>query len=149
MINRLEYSIDIEASSERIWNALWNDEYYRDWSSVFGAGSHFLVDDWSEGSSIMFLGTDKGGIYSNIERYLPKKVVQFKHIGVVKDGQAQPIDEEVKKWTGCTETYSLNENDDRITLLVEIDVMDEHMEFMKNKLSLALDVVKKNSEGGI
>ena len=145
MINRLEFSTEIKADKEKIWNALWNDTLYRDWSSVFGEGSHYVVDNWKEGSKIMFLSSDQSGIYSIIERHVPNETIQFKHIGIVVDGKEQPIDNEVKSWTGTTESYSLKEGSGFYTLLVEIDVLDEHVEFMSEKLPIALEKIKKNS----
>jgi hypothetical protein len=145
MINRLQFSIDIKADKEKIWKALWDDKHYRDWSGVFGEGSHYVVDNWEEGGKIMFLASDQSGIYSVIERHFPNKIIQFKHIGRVVNGQEQLVDDEVKKWSGATETYSLKEGTGFFTLLVEIDVLDEHVEFMSTKLPIALEKIKKNS----
>jgi len=145
MINRLKFSIDIKADKEKIWNALWDDKQYRDWSGIFGDGSYYVVDIWKEGSKIMFLASNQNGIYSIIEKHVPNKTIQFKHIGNVVNGKEQLIDEEAKKWSGATETYSLNEGSEFYTLLVEIDVLDEHLEFMSTKLPIALEKIKKNS----
>ena len=144
MINRLQFSIDIQASKEKIWHALWDDTLYRDWSGVFDEGSHYVVNNWNEGSKIMFLGSDQSGIYSIIERYVPNKTIQFKHIGNVVNGKEQHIDDEAKKWSGATETYSLRQGSGFFTLFVEIDVLDEHVEFMSAKLPIALEKIKKN-----
>ena len=145
MINRLQFSIDIKADQEKIWKALWDDTHYRDWSGVFGEGSHYVVDNWEAGSKIMFLASDQSGIYSMIERHVPNKTIQFKHIGNVVNGKEQLVDDEAKKWTGATETYSLKDSSGFFTLLVEIDVLDEHVEFMSTKLPIALEKIKKNS----
>jgi len=145
MINRLQFSIEIRADKEKIWSALWDDKQYRDWAGVFGEGSHYVVDNWEQGSKIMFLATDKSGIYSVIEKHIPYKIIRFKHIGNVVDGQEQLADDEVKKWSGATETYSLKEGKGFYKLLVEIDVLDEHVEFMSAKLPIALEKIKKNS----
>lgn len=145
MMNQLEFSIDIKADKEMIWKALWDDTLYRDWSGVFGEGSHYVVDDWEEGCKIRFLSSDQSGIYSLIERHVPNKTIRFKHIGLVKNGEEQPIDDETKKWTGATESYSLQEGSGYFRLIIEIDVLDEHVEFMSEKLPMALEKIKKNS----
>lgn len=144
-INRLKFSIDIKADREKIWKALWDDKHYREWSGVFGEGAHYVVDNWEEGNKIMFLAADRTGIYSIIEKHIPTKIIQFKHIGSVVDGQEQLVDDEAKKWSGATETYSLIEGSGCITLLVEIDVLDEHIAFMSEKFPVALEKIKKNS----
>ncbi len=146
MIHRLQFSINIKADKEKIWNALWDDMHYRDWSGVFGEGSHYFVDNWEEGSKIMFLSSDNSGIYSIIEKYVPNEIIQFKHIGYVVNGQQQPADEESKKWSGATETYSLQEESGFVKLLIEIDVLDEHVELMSTKLPVALEKIKENSQ---
>jgi hypothetical protein len=143
-MNRLQFSIDIKANKETIWKALWDDRLYREWSGVFGEGSHYLVDHWKEGSRIMFLASDQSGIYSTIERHVPSKTIRFKHIGKVVRGTEQLIDQEVKRWSGATETYSLKEGSGFFTLLVEIDVLDEHLAFMTTKLPMALEKIKIN-----
>ena len=145
LINRLEFSIDIKADKEKIWKALWDDTLYRDWSGIFGEGSHYVVDNWKEGSRIMFLSSDQSGIFSVIERHVPNETIRFKHIGTVANGKEQPIDNESKIWTGAIESYSLKEDSGFYTLLVEIDVLDEHVEFMSEKLPIALEKIKENS----
>ncbi len=145
MLNQLQFSIDIKADKEKIWKALWDDTNYREWSGVFGEGSHYVADNWEKGDTIMFLASDKSGIYSTIEKYTPNKIIQFKHIGNVLNGKEQPIDDDAIKWSGATETYSLKEGQGFFTLLVEIDILDEHIEFMSKKLPVALEKIKNNS----
>ena len=68
----------------------------------------------------------------------------FKHIGNVAKGKEQPIDDESKKWSGATEIYTLTEGTDTNTLTVDIDVLDEHLEFMSERLPKALEKIKNN-----
>jgi hypothetical protein len=144
MINRLEFSIDIKAEKAAIWKALWNKNSYREWASVFFEGSYVITNNWEEGSKVHFLAPDQNGIYSMIEKHIPNKIIQFKHIGNVVGGKEQLIDDATKKWSGATEIYTLTERKDTITLAVEIDVMDEHLEFMTNTFPKALEKVKNN-----
>lgn len=144
MINRLEFSIDIRAEKTTIWKALWNENSYREWAGVFFEGSYAITDDWEEGSKVHFLAPDQSGIYSIIEKHIPNKIIWFKHIGSVVGGEEQPIDKETNKWTGATEIYTLTEGKDTITLTVEIDVLNEHLEFMTNTFPQALKKIKNN-----
>lgn len=143
-INRLQFSIDIKAEKPKIWKALWNKSAYRDWASVFFEGSYAITDNWKEGSKVLFLSPDQSGIYSVIETHIPNKIMMFKHIGKVVKGKEQPIDDETKTWTGTTEMYTLTEGTDSNALTVEIDVLDEHLEFMKNTFPKALQKIKNN-----
>lgn len=143
-MNRLHFSIKIKAEQSKIWKALWDENAYRDWTSVFEEGSYAISDNWKEGSKVMFLGADKNGIYSSVVNHIPNKIMQFKHIGIVKNGKEQPIDEDTRVWSGATETYKLLEEKDCNTLVVEIDVMDEHLDFMKSTFPKALEKIKNN-----
>jgi len=138
MINRLQFSIDIKAIKTKIWESLWSDNLYREWASVFFEGSYAVTNNWKVGSKVLFLAPDKSDIYSSIETHFPNKVITFKHLGNVVKGIEQPIDEETKKWSGATETYSLTKGIEYDQLIVEIDILDEHLDFMKNTLPTAL-----------
>mgnify|MGYP000731211935 CR=1 FL=1 len=142
MINRLVFSIDIKAEKSAIWKALWSDSCYREWASVFFKGSYIIAHNLDKGSKVHFLGPDKNGIYSVIEKHIPNKMIQFKHIGNVLGGKEQAIDNETKKWSGSTEIYTLSEGKDTTSLLVELDVMDEHLEFMTDTFPKALKKIK-------
>ncbi|MGH1364551.1 MAG: hypothetical protein ACRBF0_13405 [Calditrichia bacterium] len=144
MINRLTFSIEINADKNTIWKALWDEKSYRDWSGVFFEGSYAVAENWEEGSIIHFLAPDHSGIYSMIEKHIPDKTIQFKHIGNVVAGKEQPVDDEAKKWSGATEMYSVSEGTDTNILTVEIDVLDEHVEFMTNTFPKALEKIKSN-----
>ncbi|WP_460219943.1 hypothetical protein [Psychroserpens sp. MEBiC05023] len=142
MLNRLKFSITIHAEKTKIWDALWTDKGYRNWAGVFFEGSYAVTKNWKEGSIVHFLGPDKSGICSNIEKHIPNKTIQFKHIGNVIEGKEQPIDDKVKKWSGATETYTLTGEKNINSLLVEIDVLDEHVEFMTRTFPQALETIK-------
>lgn len=143
-ISRLHFSVDIKAEKTRIWEALWEDSAYRDWTSLFSEGSHAITENWKEGSKVHFLGPDKSGIYSIIETHIPNKKMAFRHIGKVQNGKEQALDEETKQWSGTLEVYTLNEGTNSITLKVEIDVLEEHLEFMKDIFPKALQRIKSN-----
>lgn len=143
-MNKFTFTIEIPATKETIWKALWDDRLYREWTSIFTEGSHMVVENWEAGSTVLFLGPDKNGMYSEIETHIPNKTITFKHIGAVIKGEKQPVDEEAKTWSGATESYTLTEGKDGITLVVDIDIMDAHIDYMKTTLPKALEIVKKN-----
>jgi hypothetical protein len=146
MMHRLQFSVHINAEKSVIWNALWDDNLYRDWVGVFFEGSYAVTDDWKEGSTIQFLAPDQSGIYSTIEKHIPNTIMHFTHIGNVVEGKNLPVDDETKKWSGTTEIYTLTEKNDGNLLTVDIDIMDTHLEFMKATFPKALEIVKRNSE---
>ena len=145
MIHRLTFNIKIDTDNRFIWMALWEDKYYREWISAFGEGSYFKTPNWDEGTTIHFLGHDENGIYSKIEKHIPNELIRFKHIGNVLNGQEQVIDESVQKWSGANEMYSIENHEDHNVLKVDIDIMEEHLEFMKSNFPKALETIKRNS----
>ena len=146
MIHRLQFSININAEKTKIWNALWNENSYQNWASVFFEGSYAITDNWKENSTVLFLAPDKNGIYSIIEKHVPNKIMRFKHIGNVLNGRKEPVDDKSMKWSGSTEIYTLTEEIDGNKLTVDIDIMDEHLDFMKSTFPKALEKIKNTCE---
>lgn len=146
IIHHLHFSIQILAKPNQIWNALWQDRNYSYWAAVFEEGSHMIVKELVVGSTVQFLDPNKNGIYSRIEEHVPNQLIRFKHIGTVAEGIEQEIDEETQKWSGTSESYEITQEEQGGTLSIAIDVMDEHVAFMSEKLPLALERIKKMSE---
>jgi hypothetical protein len=146
-LNRLVYSINIKADQNKIWNILWNENSYKNWANVFFEGSYIVADDYEVGSTVLFLDPDQNGIYSNIIEHIPNLTILFKHNGAVQKGEKQAIDEESKKWSGALERYTVtNENIGISKLTIKIDVLDEHLEFMTEKLPKALARIEELCE---
>ena len=70
----------------------------------------------------------------------------FKHLGMVKKGVEQPLDEETKKWSGCMENYTLQESNGSTELTVEVDISEEMHAYFEEHFPKALEVVKTLSE---
>jgi uncharacterized protein YndB with AHSA1/START domain len=145
MAARIEFSIDINAPREKVWKILWEDATYRKWTSAFMEGS-YAVSDWKEGSSIYFLDPKGEGMYSIIERSNPPEYMSFKHIGELKDGKEQPLDEKTMNWSGGKENYLLKEKDGVTTLTVTGDMPDDFLDFFTEAFPKALVIVKSLSE---
>lgn len=140
-----KFTVVIDAPKEKVWNVLWNDDTYRKWTSVFSEGSK-AVSDWKEGSKIQFLDAKNDGMYSTISKCIDNEIMNFTHIGVVKNGVEQPLDDTIKNWSGSSENYALNETDEITTLTVEMDIIPEYLDYFNKTFPLALDLVKKLSE---
>ncbi|ESU22294.1 Activator of Hsp90 ATPase 1 family protein [Flavobacterium enshiense DK69] len=140
-----KFTVVIGAPKEKVWNVLWNDDTYRKWTTVFSEGSK-AVTDWKEGSKIHFLDANNDGMNSLIDKCIENEVMNFKHIGVVKNGVEQPLDEATKNWSGSSENYALSETDGITTLSVEMDIIPEYLDYFNKTFPLALDLVKKLAE---
>lgn len=142
----LQFKSVIQAPRSKVWSALWDDENYRKWTSVFSEGS-CAKSDWKEGSRILFVDGNGSGMYSEIARLVPEEFMSFRHIGMVKEYQEQPLDAESEKWSGATENYTLEENEGVTTLTVEMDITDDFAEYFENAFPKALEKVKEIAEG--
>jgi hypothetical protein len=144
-MKKLNFDIEIHAPKNEVWQVLWNDATYRQWTSVFSEGSH-AVSDWKEGSKISFLDPNGDGMASRIEKVTPNEFMSFKHLGVIKKGEEVPMDNETRKWSGAMENYTLRQVGDVTELKVDIDVADEHYDSFKDIFPKALQKVKDISE---
>ena len=135
----------IDAPAKKVWDVLWSDKTYRDWTSVFSEGS-YAESDWNEGSKIYFLTPEGDGMYSIIEKKIPNKLMVFKHLGVLKAKKEVPLDEESKKWTGAKEIYDLVEEGKKTILTASVDLMADFEAFFAETFPKALERVKKLAE---
>ena len=79
-MSKLHFSTDIQAPRATVWNVLWNDATYREWTSVFSEGS-YAVSDWNEGSKVQFLDATSGsGMSAVIQQKRPNEFMSFRHV---------------------------------------------------------------------
>ena len=144
-MKKLNFRIDIHAPREKVWDVLWNDATYREWTSAFSEGS-YAESDWKEGSRIRFLSPEGSGMYSVIDRLIPNEFMSFRHLGEIVEGKELPNDEKSGQWNGAMENYTLIQTDHTTSLLVDIDMMAEHEEFFQKAFPKALEKVKEIAE---
>lgn len=139
-ITKLAFETTIQASAARVWQVLWNDSTYRQWTNAFHAGS-YAVSDWKEGSAIEFLIPEGSGMYSRILRLVPNREMTFEHLGEVIKGERKEV-----KWAGATERYLLSETNGVTTLKVETDVIADYQDYMNTTFPKALQAIKELAE---
>ena len=144
-MKKLQFSIDIKAPKEKVWNALWDDANYRKWSSAFMEGS-YAETDWREGSRVKFLTPSGEGMFSTIERKIPNELMSFKHLGILKDGKEQPPSDESREFAGSKENYTLQQIGDSTRLNVEIEASEEFVDTFNKSFPSALEKVREISE---
>lgn len=141
-MEKLKFSVRINAPREKVWGVLWTDDTYRKWTSVFSPDSH-AQSDWKEGSRIHFLDGKGNGMYSVIETKTGNAQMTFKHLGEIKNGVESPAKSE---WGESRESYFLKEKDGQIELTVELDAPEEFKQYFSEVFPKALDLVKILSE---
>ena len=144
-MKKANFSVKINAPKEKVWETLWNDKTYREWTSAFSEGS-YAVSDWKEGSKVLFMGPDGGGMFSKIAKLEPNTYMSFQHLGELKEGQEQPANEKTESWAGMHENYRLTEADGGTELNVDMDATEEFQEYLKSRFPKALEKVKEIAE---
>nr|WP_320024141.1 hypothetical protein [uncultured Acetobacterium sp.] len=142
-MKRLQFSIEINTSKERIWETLWEDITFRDWANIIDEGT-YMKGVMKEGNEIQFISSVSGfGVTDRIEKLNPNEFVLFKHGADTKESGQQ---EREKEWTGGTESYSLAEKNGVTTLIVKTDVPQEQEETFNIRFPRALERIKTLAE---
>ncbi|MCB9070081.1 MAG: SRPBCC domain-containing protein [Calditrichae bacterium] len=148
-MKRLQFSIDINAPKEKVWNTMLNQDTYRVWADVFMPGSHYL-GNWNTGSKILFVAPDTSGnvagMVSRIKENRQYAYVSIEHIGFVQDGKEDTSSEAVKAWAGALENYTFTESNGTTNVFVELDTAEEHAEMFGDIWPKALEELKKLAE---
>jgi uncharacterized protein YndB with AHSA1/START domain len=141
-MKQLHYSVDIGAPRSKVWAVLWEDASYRDWTSVFAAGS-YAISDWNQGSRIHFIDpTSNNGMSAIIEKKTPNEYMCFKHIAEIQNGKEVTYpDTAVGR-----ERYTLTDTGGGTRLHVELDAPDEYTATFDDKFPKALQRVKELAE---
>jgi len=145
-MQKLNFSIDINASKEKVWKVLWDDSSYRKWTSVFTEGSYAVTDNWKEGSKVLFLDGKGAGMVSKVAVNKPNEYMSFKHLGEVKDGVEDISSEKVKGWSGSMENYTLKEAGGKTELTVEMDITEDFKDYFMNTWPKAMEQIKVLAE---
>lgn len=143
-MKQLEFSTEIAATRETIWQTLWDDATYRQWTSVFSPASS-AESDWNEGSRIFFHDGHGNGMFSVIERKNEPFEMVFRHLGSIKNGVEEPFPEGTG-WTDSHEKYTLGGEDGAVVLKAEVESPAEYEGFFADTFPKALAIVKGLAE---
>lgn len=139
----MQFSIDIYATKERVWDTLWQDKTLREWAGLIDPGT-YMVGDLKEGNEVQFLSGNGYGVTSLVEKVVVGEFLLLRHSA---DTQEVGKRERAKEWTGGEERYSLAEKDGVTTLTVAFDVPTELEEYFQVNYPKALERVKELAEG--
>ena len=122
---------------------------YEYWTATFNPTSTY-EGSWDEGSKILFVGLDekgkKGGMVSEVVANEPAKFVSVRHYGFIDGDSEITTGELVEKWTGGHENYNFQETNGITTVIVELDTIDEYLEYFNSTYPNALNKLKEISE---
>ena len=141
-----QFTSTINASKEKVWEILWGKETYPQWTSAFSEGSNAETDNWKKDSKVLF-GDGKGsGMIAIVEDNRPFEFMSFRHIGMLNDGVEDTDSDKVKEWAGAHEDYTLQEQDGKTTLVVEMDINKQWLEYFEKTWPKALENIKRLAE---
>ncbi|WP_318342751.1 SRPBCC family protein [Flagellimonas baculiformis] len=151
-MKKLQYKKDIHASAEKVYNTMLGIEdikTYEQWTSEFNPTSTY-EGSWEKGSKMYFVGTDengkRGGMVAEIADNVPFQFVSIRHYGILDGDQEITEGPDIEKWAGGLENYSLEEHNGVTTVVVEIDVTEDYIEYFNTAWPKALSKLKELSE---
>ncbi|NCU02767.1 MAG: SRPBCC domain-containing protein [Chitinophagaceae bacterium] len=144
-MERLHFSVNINAPKEKVWDILWSKGKYETWTAVFNEGST-AESDWQEGSKILFTDGKGSGMVSKIAVKKVNEYMSFQHLGELVNGVEDTTSDKVKVWQGSQENYTLTEANGGTKLDVEIDISEDYKDYFLNTWPKAMDSIKTLSE---
>jgi uncharacterized protein YndB with AHSA1/START domain len=144
-IEQLKFEIEINTTPEQLWQALFSKENYSIWTSPFCEGSYYN-GEMKQGSRIHFMAPSGEGMYSDVAFCKENELMVFRHIGMIKNNVELPLDDDMKRWTGCFETYRLILKDNKTLLKVEVDAVEAYANFLQKAFPQALQILKTKFE---
>ncbi len=144
-MQKIHFSIKINAPKEKVWYIMLNDATYRQWTEAFHPGSYF-EGSWEQGSDIKFLGPDEqgglGGMFSKIKENRPYEFMSIDHLGEIINGEKKTASD----WSSVNENYTFTETNGVTEVAVEMDSLDQYKEMFEEMWPKALQKVKEISE---
>ena len=148
-MNKLNFSIVIDAPISKVWETMLGDKTYRIWTEEFAPGSHY-VGNWNKASKILFLGPAKdgklGGMVSRIKENKLHEFISIEHLGEIYDGIEDTTSDSVKNWAGALENYTFIDKDGKTELVVDMDINEEFKEMFEGMWPKALQKLKSLCE---
>lgn len=146
---RIDAEIEITAPRQRIWDTLTSSEGFTKWCEPFQVGS-YAVGDWSEGSTMHFLGPSEagqaGGMATRVVLHRPGEIIRMEHFAVVVDGKETFEGEDFDTWVPSHEEYRLSDSANGYTLAISTDVPADYFEMFQTGWREALKVIKRLAE---
>jgi len=146
-MKKLEFTKQIKAPVQKVWDTLWNEETYSKWTAPFNPnGGSTIQTDWKVGGKTLFLDNNGNGMVSTIKAKNEPKEMVFEHLGEVIDGTEDTTSEKVKSWAGSLEEYHLSESNGVTTLTASVQTSEEWEKMMNDGFTQGLAIVKELSE---
>ena len=151
-MKKIQFKKEINASVQKVYESmlgLREKRTYEFWTAAFNPTSSY-EGSWEMGSKIYFVGLDengkKGGMVSEIVAHQPCLFVSIRHYGFLDGEQEITSGEHVEKWAGGHENYSYSENNGVTTVTVDMDAVEDYLDYFNSAYPIALDKLKEICE---
>jgi uncharacterized protein YndB with AHSA1/START domain len=144
-LKTLHYEILIDAGTEKVYQKMFEDKNWREWTAPFNPTSYYK-GSWEKDSKMLFLGTDDegnmGGMVSRIKENIPNQFVSIEHNGIIQGDEEILSGPEVYGWAGAMENYTFTETDGKTLLSVDLDANTEFMSYFTETWPVSLEILK-------
>jgi uncharacterized protein YndB with AHSA1/START domain len=148
-MQKLHFTIEINAPKEKAWHAMLDDQTYREWTSAFMPGSYY-EGAWETGSKMRFLAPDPdgtvSGMFSEIKEVRPMEFVSIKNLGEIKKGAEFPFLDQLENGQEWLENYTFIDKGEKTEIQVDIDSNDEFAKMFSDMWPKALQSLKEVAE---
>ena len=142
----LSFEKKIHAPAQKVWDILWGNETYNQWTKHFNPESS-MQSDWKiNGRTYFSDASKKNGMVATIIKMEEPKEVVFQHIGILKDGEEDVASDDAKSFAGALESYRLIEEDGVTTLIGSCETFPQYEEMMKSGFEKGFEEVKGLAE---
>ena len=142
----LEFKIDINAGSKKVWDTMLSTDTYKEWVKVSWPGSYF-EGEWKQGENLRFISPGRGGTLANVVELKPHKYIFAKHIAVINPDGSEDRDSKIAKgWIGTTESYTFTETNGKTELKTTMNIEPEWEPMFANDWPKAMANLKKICE---
>jgi uncharacterized protein YndB with AHSA1/START domain len=148
-MKKLEYSILINAPREKVWQTMFDDSTYRQWTKPFHEASYF-EGSWDQGAEIHFLADtgdgNTSGMYARIKENRYPEYISIEHLGTISNGVVDTTSDEVKAWAPAYENYTLKEVNGQTRVSIDMMGDDDTAAMLAGMWPKALDILKELCE---
>jgi hypothetical protein len=141
----IKKDILVQATPERVWQVLLEDQYTRQWYEDFSPGSHAQTD-WKEGSKALFIDASGNGLVARITKNKPFEELAMEHLGAYFNGREDYESSDALSVKGGQEIYRLTKEGASTRLTITCDMAEEVFEGMSAAWESALIKLKQLAE---
>lgn len=149
---KIQFTTSIQAPANHVFDlmlGLSDKATYEQWTAAFNPTSSF-EGNWEKDQKMLFIGVDengeKGGMISRIIAHDPNRFISIQHYGILKGDVELTEGEEVEEWANSIENYTFEENNGTTRVTVDLDTVEDFLDYMNETYPQALTKLKDMCE---